>query len=240
MKIWKVLLVGLTLALPAGYAQAAWDCTAYGDFAMRDIAKAEAAQCGFSGPRWNADEGMHYGFCVERLGAGDDNAMTVETDARMRDVAGCEKKFGARVVCPDYAKRASQAVNEAADLGCDFGGPRWSTDEGLHFGYCTERTSAGDMDALTSESDARRADLAECKLAKAKDVETDDVVDGGQQPQTATANQPTAYYDEPGGNGNYLGDVNLNQKVAIVECRDDDWCQISGPDGWVWGPHLTR
>jgi hypothetical protein len=220
----------------AGQARAEWDCTAYGDFAMRDIAKAEAAQCGFSGPRWSADEGMHYGFCVERLGAGDDNAMTVETDARMRDVAGCEKKFGARVLCPDYARQASQAVKEAATLGCNFNGPRWSADEGLHFGYCSERTSAGDMNALASESDARRADLAECKLAKnAPDplVVPPPPPPGNVQVLAAV----TGYAVRGGPDSCYFAPPDTAQLIKVDDA-DQSWLFVKGTSGGCLGQEV--
>jgi hypothetical protein len=46
------------------------------------------------------------------------------------------------------------------------------------------------------------------------------------------------YYDRPGGEGQVIGMLEKDRIVAIWECREDNWCPISG--GWVWGDFLDR
>jgi hypothetical protein len=154
------------VAHPASTPQAGWDCMAYADFAIRDVNKAKAANCGFTGRRWSSDSGGHFGWCTERRNAGDDKAMSTETDIRMAAVAECEKAYAANTICPNYAKEASAAAREASQLGCGFQSPRWNGDEGLHYGYCIDRTNAGDRASLENETNARKAELSDCKAAK--------------------------------------------------------------------------
>jgi hypothetical protein len=86
------------------------------------VQKAQAAQCGFTGPRWSPDSGLHYGFCVDRLNHGDDHAMTSETDIRMRDVAACEAKAAASAPAPAPAADPTPTPDPAPAASCGLAG----------------------------------------------------------------------------------------------------------------------
>ncbi|MGE0846258.1 MAG: hypothetical protein AB7L41_08305 [Flavobacteriaceae bacterium] len=226
----------IAVATLPGQARAAWDCQAYADFALRDVNKAKAAQCGFTGPRWSADRGLHVGFCTERLSANDDNAMTSETRIRENDVFGCEQRFR----CTAYSKTAIQAVGEATQLGCGFKPPRWSPDEGLHFGYCMGREAAGDQYAISNETAIRATQLAGCKAARPRPADSTNTgqTGGVGANGTLTVKLDVDLYDLPEG-GTQKGVVRRGTVVVLGECRGNNMCSISGGGhvGWIYdGP----
>jgi hypothetical protein len=45
-------------------------------------------------------------------------------------------------------------------------------------------------------------------------------------------------YDQPGGKGKKISVLRKGQKFALLTCKTDNWCQVTG--GWVWGSFLTR
>ena len=45
-------------------------------------------------------------------------------------------------------------------------------------------------------------------------------------------------YDVPGGNGKKIGILRKGQKLTLMTCKTDNWCQVTG--GWVWGSFITR
>ena len=58
---------------------------------------------------------------------------------------------------------------------------------------------------------------------------------GGQ----ASAGTDTTIYDQP--QGNDVAYLSAGDSVTIVQCNDNNWCQISKPKkGWVWGGDLNR
>jgi len=59
---------------------------------------------------------------------------------------------------------------------------------------------------------------------------------GGGQVSAATA---TTIYDQPA--GNEVAYLDEGDPVTIVQCNDNNWCQISKPrKGWVWGDDLNH
>lgn len=222
------LLLGFSAA-----AQAQWDCTTYGQFAIRDVNAAAAAGCGFGGPRWSGDEGFHYGYCIDRTNAGDDAALTRETDLRQEQLSQCQIAKGQQADCTSYAQTAMSQVNEAKTLGCGFEPPQWSDDEGLHYGYCVDRTNAGDRAALASETSARATALAECKARVAAVPPKPPKI---PKEGTVAVKLPVELYDAPD-NGNHIGDVPAGTRVLVFECADNNMCKIDGgPEyqGWVY------
>lgn len=231
-------VVGMTATLGFGTAQAAWDCTAYAEFAISDINKAKAAQCGFGGPQWSEDKGLHFGFCSERTAANDDNAMTQETDSRRRQLTACENSNIESRICPDYAKSAIEAVNEANSLSCGYGGPQWSTDEGLHYGYCIDRmvNGGGDRGALVNETNARKAGLADCK---AKTVEKP--IQPPTKKKTATVLQDVNVCGDATGcdDNNKIATLNIGDVVTVLDTCPGQTClvesdKIPGGKGYVY------
>ena len=63
----------LILAMSAGQASAL-DCDAYGRSAMKDVAAAQAAQCGFTGELWSPREQVHVAFCLRYTAPGADRS----------------------------------------------------------------------------------------------------------------------------------------------------------------------
>ncbi len=57
--------------------------------------------------------------------------------------------------CTSYAQRAMAQVRQFQGLGCPAGAPRWSTDEGLHYGYCIWAYDNNQVQNLSSETAAR-------------------------------------------------------------------------------------
>lgn len=51
-------------------------------------------------------------------------------------------------------------------------------------------------------------------------------------------------YDAPGGVGNKLpGFLAGGQRVELITCKDDNWCNVIAPDGkgvWVWGDFIEH
>jgi hypothetical protein len=45
-------------------------------------------------------------------------------------------------------------------------------------------------------------------------------------------------YDQPGGRGKKIGILRKGQTLALISCRADNWCQVTG--GWVWGSFIVR
>jgi hypothetical protein len=45
-------------------------------------------------------------------------------------------------------------------------------------------------------------------------------------------------YDQPGGSGRKTGILRKGQRLALIGCRADNWCQVTG--GWVWGSFIMR
>ena len=60
--------------------------------------------------------------------------------------------------CEDYAREAVELARRAERLNCGFDGPRWSDNQGGHFGWCliAPRLARG-------ENDARRDQLEKCE-----------------------------------------------------------------------------
>jgi hypothetical protein len=46
------------------------------------------------------------------------------------------------------------------------------------------------------------------------------------------------FYDQPGGSGKKISVLRKGQKLDLLTCRADNWCQLTG--GWVWGSFITR
>jgi hypothetical protein len=58
------------------------------------------------------------------------------------------------------------------------------------------------------------------------------------QPVQTTVISDVDLYDQPGGRGRKTGILRKGQKLALITCHPDNWCQVTG--GWVWGAFITR
>lgn len=62
---------------------------------------------------------------------------------------------------------------------------------------------------------------------------------GGNGGNQTTAATDTTIYDQP--EGQDVAYISAGDPVTIVDCNDNNWCQISAPQrGWVWGEDLNR
>ena len=71
---------------PAPPANAAALCAIYASQAVADAQKAAALNCGLFGPRWNADYGAHFGWCVA---VSNPAMMMIESSARQTALDAC-------------------------------------------------------------------------------------------------------------------------------------------------------
>jgi hypothetical protein len=73
-------------------------------------------------------------------------------------------------------------------------------------------------------------------------------LDGATTPNDGTAEVTgdVDMYDSPGGTGmKYPGwlEGGEGQRVPLITCHDDNWCNVIAPDGravWVWGKFIKR
>jgi hypothetical protein len=129
VNIGRASLVAGSLLLSAGPALAASaaTCTAY---AKETVAKAKGVgqfACGYDlkDPRWIAEPKGHERWCR----SAPEDAVARQTSYRRGEMKLC-------LQCRAYATRAVEFAAENGKRNCGFSGPRWSSDEQAHFGWC--------------------------------------------------------------------------------------------------------
>ena len=102
----------LFLVIFCSFANAASDCSSYGDTAAAQHAQNKANNCGFSGLRWHSDRNAHETFC-NLVGTG--NAAK-ETRKRQRDLDKCLSSGGQQeeVEAAPQCKKSDIAVGKGA------------------------------------------------------------------------------------------------------------------------------
>ena len=141
------------------------DCQAYADKAVALTDEAQKLGCGFTPPVWSKDGPMHFNWCMQGnnfAGAAPANVQ------RAADLQACAAQKGAQpaanlAVCAIYAAEATASATEADQLGCGFGGGRWSTDYGGHFAWCM---AGANPVVMVAETASRASQLAGCIAAK--------------------------------------------------------------------------
>lgn len=69
--------------------------------------------------------------------------------------------------CATYAQSAIQQVRAAASSRCGFTGSRWSTDEGVHYRFCTDHDDRRQRaKKLAEETNLRATALTQCKMTR--------------------------------------------------------------------------
>jgi hypothetical protein len=146
-------------------------CTQYATEAVQLAQQAGALKCGFnaSTPQWSTNAASQKASCS----AATLNVANGQQSSRRSEVERC-------AACRAYAKAAVSAAVDNVRYECGFGGGRWSTDEGAHFGWCMGLSSTSDValgpfsvplpDAwqkahgqAASEAGARAQAIAQCK-----------------------------------------------------------------------------
>jgi hypothetical protein len=146
-------------------------CTQYAADAAQLAQQASSLKCGFNAnaPQWSANAASQKATCTSITL----NAANGQQSSRRSEVERC-------AACRAYAKAALSAAVDNVRYECGFGGGRWSTDEGAHFGWCMGLTSTSDValgpfsvplpdawqkthDQATAEAGARGQAIAQCK-----------------------------------------------------------------------------
>jgi hypothetical protein len=97
-------------------------CTALAAEAVQLGQKASNLKCGFN---LSTDAASYQSYCTSTPAS----AVGGDISARRSAVEQCE-------ACRAYAKAAVSAAVDNVRYECGFGGPRWDTSEGNHFGWC--------------------------------------------------------------------------------------------------------
>lgn len=158
MKVLKAMVfmaLATMVALP-GDTQAAspFTCNRYSVDAVAKAKEASRLGCGFSGPVWSTDGAGHKNWCYGASG----DSVAHEARERANALGRCQS-------CRSYADDALQMVVSAAQLRCNFNGPRWSSDVRSHFRWCMGLNPGpgNPGSAAWSERDARVAALTICR-----------------------------------------------------------------------------
>jgi hypothetical protein len=146
-------------------------CKAYVDEALAAAQKVRDLQCGYDldHPQWSQNPEVHERWCRESL----DESVDEENISRRNGVSRCE-------TCRTYSDQALAAAADNEKLGCGFTGPRWSTDPGVHYGWCMEvrgPRSGGPVGAIAGltgpmemtldpEATERNREIGQCRLDK--------------------------------------------------------------------------
>lgn len=142
-------------------------CTDYADSAIGQFTENLDNQCGFSGPRWNANKARHYQWCLDAR----DQDRKSETAARATMINTCIQEAQRRQQCDEYADTAVQAALRNVNRRCGLKGPgvRWSRYRDDHVEYCmAARQSAREAEEATRDRELRR-----CRGQAERDVACD-------------------------------------------------------------------
>ncbi len=132
--------------------QAGGRCQDYARRAVEQYNRSQRQGCNYSGPEWQGDYYQHLRWCQ------DSPWDKVQEQDRRREEAlsRCQRQRGD---CYSYARRASDMVREARNLGCGFYGPRWQWDYYEHLNWCQNAP----WDKVQEEDRARQEELAQCQ-----------------------------------------------------------------------------
>jgi hypothetical protein len=144
------LLAGLAAMLALGTADAADPafCGKYSSEALKSVQAAKQLKCGFGGPRWNNNQGLHMGWCL----ASPPQAAHFESAARASALKLC--------TCDWYANHTMVQVWRNIAEKCGFGGVRWLESRKAHYEWCKNVNPP--FHALKNELDIRKKMLKGC------------------------------------------------------------------------------
>jgi hypothetical protein len=146
-------------------------CTQYAAEAAQLAQQASSLKCGFdaNAPQWSTNVASQKASC---------SSTTLNTANGLQSSRRSEVEHCA--ACRAYAKAAVSAAADNVRYECGFGGGRWSTNEGAHFGWCMGLGSTSDVQLgpfavpmpdtwqkahgqATSEAGIRAQEIAQCK-----------------------------------------------------------------------------
>lgn len=146
---------GMTSASAQNRAEA---CGDYAREASEQAIQADRNRCGFAGPRWNAERGAHFGWCmlVGPRQAQDENRAR-EDDLRRcssdrRGGGGGGNREGKRASCDTYSSIAAIQADANDKYRCNYRGGEWSNDKRGHFEWCMRNKREFTLDEMRYRS----------------------------------------------------------------------------------------
>lgn len=132
-------------------------CRAYADRAVSAEETNQELECGFTGAAWHQRRNSHYHWCLNTPQA----RVREETRMRRERLEQCRsaEEEVDNGFCQAYARRAANAQLINEELGCGFGGPRWTSDREAHYDWCRNVPRS----RAERESEARRNQLQRCR-----------------------------------------------------------------------------
>jgi hypothetical protein len=101
-------------------------CKNYSNTAISQNQENKKKGCGFTGPAWSSDYNAHFNYCMK---AKSNTVWEKEEDARLFNLSKCDK-------CVRYAEEAVSQNEKNKQKGCNFSGPKWSSNYKSHFIWC--------------------------------------------------------------------------------------------------------
>lgn len=94
------------------------ECTAYAQEAVQGARINQQLGCGFEGARWSADEGLHYGYCIDRKGRGVRADISYESDARSQALQDCRARLNSGGGVAGNPPRGDMIVGTFGEMFC--------------------------------------------------------------------------------------------------------------------------
>jgi hypothetical protein len=161
------LIVATAYAASAPFAHAqgrAADCGEYAREASEQAVQADRNRCDFRGPRWNADRGAHFAWCMlvgprqaeDENRARQDDLRRCTADrggGRDRDRDGDRgggrgNREGKRASCDTYSSIAAIQADANDKYRCGNRGGEWSNDKRGHFDWCMRNKREFTLDEM--------------------------------------------------------------------------------------------
>ena len=152
-------------------ALAQQNCEAYARSAVSQNGENVRNKCGFGGPRWHANYGLHLAWCLTQA----PSSVQAESRHRQQDLGKCaggvigkakqgpQKKGSGQVgkaagpvdaFCDRYASQAVSADKRNRANKCGFQGKNWTGDKAAHYRFCMR---VGQKEARTYERGREQA-----------------------------------------------------------------------------------
>jgi hypothetical protein len=141
--------------------------------------------------------------------------------------------------CQNYAEQSLKQIAEAERLNCErTKGEFWAPNQIYHYNQCMKHKDAAQIAMVNLGT--REAELEFCRkqMAAATPEPAEEPEESGAGGVGNVIKADVDLYAEPGGVGKPIGMLTPADDVALVRCRDDNWCQVTG--GWVWGDFVNR
>ena len=182
----------LQVALGMTTALAQQNCEAYARSAVSQNSENIRNKCGYGGPRWHANYGLHLGWCLTQSPP----IVQAESRRRQQDLGKCtggvignakqgpQKKGSGQIgravgpvdsFCDRYASGAVSHDKRNRANGCGFRGNNWTGNKTAHYQFCMR---VGQKEARTYERGREQA-IKTCLASKKVDAKCQEYADRG-------------------------------------------------------------